>query len=127
MKTKAAVLATVFLLLASATAQEVPDHRFFDRQNVALFSGVAIARGMDCDSTWKVLDHPWGREDILPPSLAKSRVQMSLFSAGMVGVQIGGSYVLHRAGWHRAERWTALLHMTSTGATAIHNYRLKLH
>jgi hypothetical protein len=99
-------------------------HKFFDRENVALFSAVSVSRAMDCDSTWRVLDQPGGREDILPTSLARSRVQMSLFSAAMVGAQIGGSYLLHRAGWHRAERWSSAIHAEMVFHAAVNNYQL---
>jgi hypothetical protein len=100
-------------------------HRFVDTKNVMLWSGVAVAHALDCNSTWKMLDDGYGREVELPTSLAQSRMQMTLFSIGVVGAQIGGSYMLHRLGWHRAERWTSAIHATTTGATAIHNYGLK--
>jgi hypothetical protein len=115
----------ISLLLASLPLHAQESHVFFDRQNVMLWSGVVFAHAMDCTSTWKMLDSGNGREVELPPSLAQSRVEMSLFSIGVVGAQVGGSYLLHRMGWHRAERWTSAVHATTTGATAMHNYSLK--
>lgn len=100
-------------------------HAFFDTQNLALWSGVAVAHAMDCDSTWKMLDSGSGREVELPTSLARSRVGMSLFSVGVVGAQVGGSYLMHRMGWHHVERWSSAVHMGATATTAVHNYGLK--
>jgi hypothetical protein len=106
-------------------AQELEQHHFFDRSNVMLWSSVAVAHAMDCDSTWKMLDSGAGREIELPPALAKSRPGMTLFSVGVVGAQIGSSYLLHRMGWHRMERLTSAVHASATAATAFHNYGLK--
>jgi hypothetical protein len=113
------------LLLTALPSQAQEPHRFFDMQNIVLWSSVAVAHAMDADSTWKMLDSGAGEEVELPTSLARSRVQMSLFSIGVVGAQVGGSYLLHRIGWHKAERWTSSIHAAVTGATAIHNYGLR--
>jgi hypothetical protein len=122
-------LCIIILLVLAALpsfAQEAPEpHRFFDRQNIVLWSGVAIAHAMDCSSTWAMLDSGNGRESELPTSLAQSRVELPLFSIGVVGAQVGGSYLLHRMGWHRAERWVSSGHAAVVGLTAIHNYELR--
>lgn len=116
----------VAILLAAAPSRaQQEEHRFFDRQNVMLWSGVAAAHAMDCTSTWKMLETGNGREAELPTSLAQSRVQMSLFSIGVVGAQVGGSYLLHRMGWHRTERWMSTGHAAIVGETAFHNYELR--
>jgi hypothetical protein len=117
------VIASLLLTGLPSHAQE--PHRFFDTENIVLWSGVAVAHAMDADSTWKMLDSGAGVEEELPTSLARSRVQMSLFSIGVVGAQVGGSYLLHRMGWHKAERWSSTVHASVTGATAIHNYGLR--
>ena len=115
----------ITLLLAALPCYAQEKHKFFDRENFVLWSGVAVAHAMDCSSTWKMLDSGNGREVELPASLAQSRVEMSLFSIGVVGAQVGGSYLLHRMGWHRAERWTSAVHASTTAATAMHNYELR--
>jgi hypothetical protein len=119
------ICAIVSLLLAAPALSAQESHKFFDSRNLMLWSGVAAAHAMDCDSTWKFLDSGAGVEEELPTSLARSRVQMTLFSVGVVGAQVGGSYLLHRMGWHRAERWSSTLHTTITGATAVHNYGIR--
>jgi hypothetical protein len=116
----------VSLLFCALPSRAQEAHKFFDMPNLVLWSGVAVAHAMDCDSTWKMLDSGNGREVELPPSLAQSRVEMTLFSIGVVGAQIGGSYLLHRLGWHKAERWTSSMHAGITGITAVHNYGLRL-
>lgn len=115
----------ISLLLSALPSYAQDNHKFFDRENFVLWSGVAFAHAMDCNSTWKMLDSGNGREVELPTSLAQSRVGMSLFSVGVVGAQVGGSYLLHSMGWHRAERWTSAVHASTTGATAMHNYGLR--
>jgi len=125
MKTKATVLVTVFLLLATiATAQDMPKHRFFDKENVTLFSALAVTRAMDCDSTWRFRAKGY-QEGELTNGLVDNKPAFVAFSAAMVGAQIGGSYILHRLGWHRAERWTSAVHVGMVGGTALNNYRLR--
>lgn len=83
----------VLLLLTGSALQGQEIHKFFDSRNVILWSGVAVAHAMDCDSTWRFLDSGAGIEEELPNSLARSRLQMTLFSVGVVGAQVGGSYL----------------------------------
>jgi len=116
----------ISLLFCALQSHAQETHKFFDTPNLVLWSGVAVAHAMDCDSTWQMLDSGNGREVELPASLARSRVELTLFSVGVVGAQIGGSYLLHRLGWHRAERWTSSMHAGITGITAVHNYGLRL-
>lgn len=119
------IISLVLAALPSFAQDAQEPHRFFDKQNIVLWSGVAIAHAMDCSSTWKMLDSGNGREAELPTSLAQSRVGMPLFSIGVVGAQVGGSYLLHRMGWHRAEHWISSGHAAVVGLTAIHNYGLR--
>ena len=114
-----------YFVSPSSTQEVREQHKFFDKRNIVLWSEVAIAHALDCDSTWKMLDSGNGREAELPTSLAQSRVEMTLFSVGVVGAQVGGSYLLHRMGWHRAEGWTSAVHATTTSMTALHNYGLR--
>ncbi len=119
------LLSLVIAAMPSFAQEAQAPHRFFDKQNIVLWSGVAIAHAMDCSSTWAMLDSGNGREAELPTSLAQSRVEMPIFSIGVVGAQLGGSYLLHRMGWHRAERWTSSVHAAVVGITAIHNYEIR--
>src|SRR5258708_10417216 len=51
--------------VASLPSAPVPEHRFWDRTNVLLFSGIAVFRGLDYASTRNM--HARGREEILLP------------------------------------------------------------
>ena len=87
----AQICIVVSLLFTASLSQEPPSmvpsssqeaqepHKFFDKQNIALWSGVAVAHALDCDSTWRMLNSGNGREAELPTSLAQSRVGMTLF------------------------------------------------
>src|SRR5213080_995349 len=53
------------VIVEPATRPEAPVHRFWDRTNVLLFSGVSIFRGLDYASTRNMQAR--GREEILLP------------------------------------------------------------
>src|SRR5579862_2369894 len=70
------LLAAGLLLAANLAAQDpaapgtaatplAPEHRFWDRENVLLFSGVAIFRGLDYASTRNFMAR--GRTEVLIP------------------------------------------------------------
>ena len=124
-------VAVLFLALASAAAQDanvpaapVPRHRFFDRTNILLFSGVAVFRGLDYASTRNMQAR--GREEILLPDdvVNNSAGFASLEAAGAV-TSVGISYIFHRTGHHKLERWLSIAHISVTGFGVARNYALK--
>ena len=131
------VLATVLLISSALAAQEptnaatqalppapTVEHRFWDRKNILLFSGVAVFRGLDYASTRNFMAR--GRTEILVPDdvVDNSAGFASLEAAGTVA-SVGISYLLHRTGHHKMERWLSIGHIGVTGFGVAWNYSLK--
>jgi hypothetical protein len=99
-------------------------HHFFDRTNVLLFSGIAIARVLDYTSTRNMLAR--GREEkLIPDDVVYSTPGFVSLEAAGVATSIGISYFLHRKGHHKIERWLSIGHITVTGFGAVRNYALE--
>jgi hypothetical protein len=117
----------------SDTQQVVPDsprpaaahvHRFWDRTNILLFSGIAVVRGMDYASTRNFQAR--GRQEILLPDVVvnNSAGFAALEAAGTM-TSVGISYILHRTGHHTLERWMSIGHIGVTAFGDIRNYSLE--
>jgi len=110
--------------VSSATKPAPMPHRFWDRTNLALFSGIAVTRGMDYASTRNFQAR--GRQEILLPDevVNNSAGFASLEAAGTM-TSIGISYLLHRTGHHTLERWMSIGHIGVTAFGDIRNYSLE--
>jgi len=136
----------VFLLLSSALGQEqagskstpqeladaptpvpaapAPEHRFWDRTNILLFSGVAVFRGLDYASTRNFQRR--GRTEILiPDDVANNSAGFASLEAAATMTSVGISYIFHRTGHHKMERWLSIGHISVTGFCVAWNYSLK--
>jgi hypothetical protein len=138
------ILGSIFLMASFARAQQPaappvpvapppeiqpvplapPPHRFWDRTNLLLFSGIALTRGMDYASTRNFQAR--GRQEILLPDdvVDDSAGFASLEAAGTM-TSIGISYLLHRTGHHKLERWMSIGHIGVTAFGDVRNYCLK--
>ncbi|HTZ59577.1 MAG TPA: hypothetical protein VMB49_15825 [Acidobacteriaceae bacterium] len=98
-------------------------HRFWDRENILLFSGIAVVRGMDYASTRNFQAR--GRQEILLPDAVvdNSAGFASLEAAGTM-TSVGISYILHRTGHHKLERWMSIGHIGVTAFGDVRNYCL---
>ena len=101
-----------------------PPHRFWDRENLWLFSGIAVMRGMDYASTRNFQAR--GRQEILLPDdvVNNSAGFASLEAAGTM-TSLGISYLFHRTGHHKLERWLSIGHIGVTAFGDVRNYCLK--
>lgn len=103
---------------------EQPSHRFWDLENDLLFSAVAGARALDYSSTLNMRRR--GRQEIL---LSDWMVDHHGLFAGAeasgVALSLGASYVFHRTGHHKLERWVSAVHIGVGAGGAIRNYSLK--
>jgi len=101
-----------------------PVHAFWDRENLWLFAGVAFARGMDYASTRNMQAR--GRQEILlaPEVVNNSAAFTSLEAAGTM-TSVGISYIFHRTGHHKLERWMSIGHISVTSFGAVRNYCLE--
>jgi hypothetical protein len=108
---------------ANQTA-ELPSHRFWDKTNILLFSGIAVFRGLDYASTRNMQAR--GREEILlPDDVVNNSAGFAAVEAGGTLTSVGISYILHRYGHHKLERWMSIGHIGVTGFGVARNYSLK--
>jgi hypothetical protein len=99
-------------------------HRFWDKENDWLFAGVGASRTLDYFSTLNLRRR--GRQEILITNDAvDNHAAFAVIEAAGAGVSIGASYLFHRYGHHKLERWTSIVHIGLTTSGAIRNYSLK--
>jgi len=100
------------------------EHRFFDRQNILLFSGIAVFRGLDYASTRNMQAR--GREEVLlPDDVVNNSAGFASVEAAATATSVGISYIFHRTGHHKMERWLSIAHISVTGFGVAWNYSLK--
>ena len=110
----------------AAVLPEAPasQHRFWDRTNVLLFSGVALFRGLDYASTRNMQAR--GREEILlPDDVVNNSAGFASLEAASAAASVGTAYIFHRTGHHKLERWISVGHISVTGFGVARNYALK--
>src|SRR5580692_2356763 len=99
-------------------------HRFWDRENDWLFAGVGASRTLDYFSTLNMRSR--GRQEIfLTNDIVDNHAAFAVIEASATGVSIGASYLFHRYGHHKLERWTSIAHIGLTTTGAVRNYCLK--
>jgi hypothetical protein len=99
-------------------------HRFWDRENDWLFAGVGAGRALDYASTLN-LRHRGINEAFLTNSVVDNHPLFATIEVAATGASIGVSYLFHRTGHHRLERWTSAIHLGIAVGGAIRNYNLK--
>ena len=99
-------------------------HRFWDKENGWLFAGVGAARTLDYFSTLNMRRR--GRQEIfLTNDVVDNHPAFATVEAAGTGVSIGASYLFHRYGHHKLERWTSFIHIGLATTGAVRNYCLK--
>ena len=97
---------------------------FWDRTNLLLFAGVGLARGLDYSSTGNLRRR--GRQEILlNDDIVDNKPLFATIEVAGTAASIGVSYLFHRTGHHRLERWTSIVHIGVGTFGAIHNYGLE--
>jgi len=99
-------------------------HRFWDKKNALLFAGVGASRALDYSSTLN-LRRRGNQEILVTNDLVDSHAAFAVVEAAGTAVSIGASYLFHRAGHHKLERWTSIVHIGLSTSGAIRNYCLK--
>ena len=108
----------------SAKTIQPIEHHFWDKENDLLFAGVAAARTLDYFSTLNMRRR--GRQEIfLTNDAVDNHAGFAFIEAGATGVSIGASYLFHRNGHHKLERWTSIVHIGLATTGAVRNYSLK--
>jgi hypothetical protein len=131
------LLAVLLLLSLPLAAQEAapapeppaapaPQHRFWDRTNILLFSGVAVSRALDYTSTrhFQVRGH---NEVLIPDDVVNNSAGFAGLEAAGAATSVGISYIFHRTGHHKIERWMSIGHIGVTGFGVVWNYSLAKH
>ncbi len=113
--------------LPPATARRVTvesPHAFWNRNNILLFSGIGVFRGLDYASTRNMQAR--GREEVLlPDDVVNNSAAFASLEAAATAASVGFSYLLHRSGHHRLERWLSIGHISVTAFGVARNYALK--
>ncbi len=100
------------------------EHRFWDKENNWLFAGVGAARTLDYFSTLNMRRR--GRQEIfLTNDVVDNHAAFATIEAATTGTSLGASFLFHRYGHHRLERWTSLVHIGLATTGAVRNYCLK--
>jgi len=108
----------------AAAAPTLPPHAFWDRTNIALFSGIAVTRAMDYASTRNFQAR--GRQEILiPDDVVNNSAGFAALEAAATMTSVGISYLFHRTGHHKLERWISIGHIGVTGFGDIRNYSIE--
>jgi hypothetical protein len=108
----------------SQASDRIAEHRFWDKENRWLFAGVGAARTLDYFSTLNMRRR--GRQEILLSNdVVDNHAALGAIEAAGTGASIGASYLFHRYGHHKMERWTSFVHIGLTTTGAVRNYCLK--
>lgn len=109
---------------ANENENPASEHRFWDQENRWLFAGVGAARTLDYFSTLNMRRR--GRQEILLSNDAvDNHPAFAAIEAAATGTSIGASFLFHRYGHHKMERWTSFVHIGLTATGAVRNYCLK--
>ncbi len=106
---------------ASTKVAVGPEHRFFDKTNIALFLGVAAVRALDFTSTEHFRERGHN-EVLLTNNIVDNKPLFAGIEAAGVAASVAVSYLLHRTGHHKLERWVSIVHIGVAGVGDIRNY-----
>jgi len=99
-------------------------HKFWDKKNAWLFAGVAGTRALDYAST-RNLRNRGLNEILLTNDIVDNKPLFVAIEASGVALSIGVSYIFHKTGHHKLERWVSIVHISVGTGGSIRNYVLK--
>jgi hypothetical protein len=108
---------------AKSKTQTQP-HKFWDTENIYLFTGVGATRMLDYAST-RHLRNNGDQEWLLSNSIVDNRPLFVGIELAGTAASIGVSYLFHHYGHHSLERWVSIVHIGVGVGGSIHNYTLK--
>ena len=114
----------VFPARKNLNKERTQEHHFWDKKNDWLFAGVGAARTFNYFSTLN-LRRRGDREVLLTNEIVDNHAAFAAIEAAGTGVSIGASYLFHRYGHHKLERWTSIVHFGLATSGAVRNYCLK--
>ena len=95
-------------------AQETPRHKFWDRENCILFTGVAATSAADFAVTYSNLQNGGRELNPITRVFAGSTAGLAANFAGETAGVIGLSYFFHKTGHHRLERVTSMVNISAS-------------
>jgi len=98
-------------------------HKFWDTENICLFSGVGGARMLDYAPTRFMRDQG-DHEVLLTNGIVDNRPLFVGIELAGTAASIGVSYLFHRTGHHSLERWVSIGHIGVGVVGSVHNYLL---
>ncbi len=108
---------------ADSKQKEKPTHRFWDKTNILLFSGVTGARFLDYGSTiW--MRHRGVNEWLLTNDIVDNHAAFAFIELGGAAASVGLSYAFHKTGHHKLERAVSIIHIGVATGGAIRNFTL---
>jgi hypothetical protein len=113
--TPAPIISSPALISQPGSAPERP-HRFFDKWNIALFSGSAALDSADFAVTRANLQTTGGRElNPIVRMFGRSTGGLALNFAGEAAGTVGLSYFFHRTGHYKLERAISIVNIGASG------------
>jgi len=106
--------ATAYPLVQSSIPEAPAPHGFWDKQNKVLFSLVGVSTAADFAVTHYNLNN--GGSELNPVArvfCGSTAGQVAYFAAGAAGT-VGVSYLFHRTGHHKMERFASMLQVGSS-------------
>lgn len=103
---------------------EEQTHRFWDFGNAGLFVGVATVRTLDYTSSQRFRVR--GINDgLLTNDIVDNKPLFAAIEVAAVGASVGVSYLFHRSGHRKLERWVSIFHISVGVGSSARNYVLK--
>jgi hypothetical protein len=99
-------------------------HPSWDKENIALFAGVGVVRALDYASTRHFRDRGVD-EWLLTNQIVDNKPLFAGIEVAGVAASIGVSYLFHRSGHHKLERWVSIVHIGAGIGGSAWNYTLK--
>ena len=91
-----------------------PVHKFWDRENKALFAGVAVSDAADFAVTCSNLNRGGKELNPITRVLAGSPATLAVNFAGETAGVVGLSYFFHKSGHHKLERLTSAVNISAS-------------
>ncbi len=85
---------------------------------------MALSRELDYTSTRHFLARG-DNEVLIPDDVVNNSVGFAGLEAAGAATSVGISYIFHRTGHHKMERWMSIAHISVTGVGVMWNYSLK--
>ena len=115
------------LFAVTVSAQELPNapsHKFWDRTNKALAITSGAFATADAITTQRGLNRGfYDKGSSHRIGLNKGAAGQAVFTVGILAVQGGSSYLLHKTGHHKLERLPWLVGIQQSSYGFIHNLR----